>query len=208
MNFNGFTQSDFATFAIEGLEARMKAIQERIQPKFKAIGETLCDDVALLAGSEMFLHIAKHARRTVNVPKDTWLAISHNKRGYKQHPHFQIGLFDDHVFIWLAFIYELPNKPTMAETFLQNLQHIDRIIPEHYAVSFDHTKKDAALWGTLTEDEKKKALERFRDIKKTELLIGRQISSEQPILQDGAKFIETAKETFETLMPLYKLAMN
>nr|WP_313787308.1 DUF1054 family protein [Paenibacillus larvae] len=91
----------------------MKAIRERIQPKFKELGELLCDDLAMMAGNEMFVHIAKHARRTVNPPKDTWMAFCHNKRGYKQHPHFQIGLFDDHVFVWLAFIYELPDKKKM-----------------------------------------------------------------------------------------------
>src|SRR5690606_31613238 len=95
MQFTGFTQQDFDTFHIEGLEDRMEAIQQRIQPKFQAIGDVLTDDLSAMVGSEMYLHIAKHARRTVNPPKDTWLAIAGNKRGYKQHPHFQVGLFDD-----------------------------------------------------------------------------------------------------------------
>nr|MBU5222976.1 DUF1054 family protein [Vibrio cholerae] len=32
MSFTGFTQKDFDTFTIDGLDARMEAIQERIQP--------------------------------------------------------------------------------------------------------------------------------------------------------------------------------
>ncbi len=80
MNFIGFTPRDFDTFQIEGLEARMEAIRERIQPKFQALGEALVDDVAMMAGTEMHVHIAKHARRTINAPKDTWMAFSPSKK--------------------------------------------------------------------------------------------------------------------------------
>ncbi|WP_143522844.1 DUF1054 family protein, partial [Pseudomonas sp. 2822-15] len=86
--------------------------------------EELAQQLSMSLGNEMFLHIAKHARRSVNPPNDTWLAICHNKRGYKKHPHFQVGLFDDHVFIWLAFIYELPNKQNIAQKFLNNMDEL------------------------------------------------------------------------------------
>jgi uncharacterized protein YktB (UPF0637 family) len=38
MTFTGFIPTDFAAFQIDGLEARMEAIRERIQPKFRALG--------------------------------------------------------------------------------------------------------------------------------------------------------------------------
>lgn len=69
MVFNGFEQQDFDTFLIDGLDERMVAIQERIQPKFRAIGDTLAADLSAMIGSEMFLHIARHARRTINPHK-------------------------------------------------------------------------------------------------------------------------------------------
>ena len=203
--FAGFEQKDFETFMIEGLDARMEALQERIQPKFKAIGETLCPDLAILAGNEMFLHIAKHARRTVNPPKDTWLAICHDKRGYKKHPHFQIGVFDDHVFIWLAFIYEIPNKSDIAKRFLNNLDSIENRIPSDYVISLDHTQKAAYSMDELRGKGFEEALERFRDVKKSEFLVGRHILSNDPILKNGNEFLGMAKHTFETLMPIYKM---
>lgn len=206
MTFSGFNQMDFDTFSIEGLDARMEAIRERIQPKFKALGEALCDDVAISAGHEMFLHIAKHARRKTNPPKDTWLAICHNKRGYKQHPHFQIGLFDDHVFIWFALIYEMPNKQSIAEKYLKHVRKTKSIIPSDYVLSFDHTKKESILAGHLKAAEFKDALVRFRDVKKAEFLVGRHIKSSDTILKNSKEFIQLAKETFETLIPLYKMA--
>jgi uncharacterized protein YktB (UPF0637 family) len=206
MSFAGFVQADFDTFSIDGLDARMEAIRGRIQPKFKVIGEKLCDNVAMLAGNEMFLHIAKHARRKVNPPVDTWMALCHNKRGYKQHPHFQIGLFDDRVFIWLALIYELPNKKAIAGNFLEQIGEISEMIPAEFVLSFDHMKKDAVSAGSLTEEALEEALIRFRDVKKAELLVGRHIMAGQPVLKDGEAFVQLAKDTFTTLMPLYRMA--
>ncbi|WP_046175173.1 YktB family protein [Domibacillus indicus] len=205
MNFNGFTAHDFEAFHIQGLEERMAAIQERIQPKFKLLGEVLADDLSVMLGQEMYLHIARHARRKVNPPNDTWLAIAHNKRGYKQHPHFQVGLFDDHVFIWTAFIYELPGKKEIAQTFLDHIDFLNNTIPSDYAVSLDHLKKEAESWGSL---EAQQALSRFRDVKKAEFLIGRHIQADDPVLQDGNAFYELVKETFETLFPVYQLALK
>lgn len=203
MQFNGFTKDDFDTFLIEGLDARMAAIEERIRPKFREIGQILTDDLSAILGNEMFLHIAKHARRTVNPPKDTWLAIASNKRGYKQHPHFQIGLFDDHVFIWLAFIYELPNKSEMAKTFLEHLDTLESTIPDDFVISLDHMKKDSV---SMKDIDLKASLERFRDVKKCEFLVGRHIAAHDPLLKDGEAFMKVVKETYDTLIPLYKLA--
>ncbi|MGN7940035.1 DUF1054 domain-containing protein [Virgibacillus sp. 6R] len=205
MNFTGFTEKDFETFTIDGLEDRMEAIRERIQPKFKEIGQILTDDLTASLQKEMFLHIAKHARRTINPPKDTWLAIADNKRGYKQHPHFQVGLFDDHLFVWLAYIYELPNKEEMAGNFLENLNTISKLVPDDYYVSLDHTKKDAK---PITEIDLKGALERFRDVKKAEFLIGRHIPANDELLRDGEKLLAYIRETFHTLIPLYKMSYH
>lgn len=203
--FEGFTQQDFDVFTIPDLDGRMKEIQNRIQPKFRQIGEVLAEDVQMMSGNEMFLHIAKHARRTVNPPKDTWLAIAGNKRGYKQHPHFQIGLFDDRVFIWLAYIYEVPGKEQIATNFLNRQSELEKIIPEGYVISQDHYKKEADKLGDL---DLQHVLKRFRDVKKAELLIGRHLFPGDPILSDGNLFVDFARETFETLMPIYQLSFK
>lgn len=203
---SGFTEVDFESFSIEGLEARMTAIQTRIQPKFKELGNVLSGDLSALSGNEMFLHIAKHARRKVNPPNDTWMAICHDKRGYKKHPHFQVGLFDDHVFIWFALIYEVPNKKQIAEAFLDNLDTIYETIPSDFVISLDHMKKEASKISELDKDDLEKMLLRFRDVKKAEFLVGRHLKANDPILRDGDQFLNLAKNTMETLMPLYRLS--
>jgi uncharacterized protein YktB (UPF0637 family) len=204
--FSGFTEQDFDTFRIDGLEPRMEAIRSRIQPKFRALAGELQDELSLLTGSEQFLHIAKHARRTVNAPVDTWMAFSHDKRGYKQHPHFQIGLFDDRVFLWLAFIYELPNKKQIAERLLAHTDEVLAAIGGGFLLSFDHMKKDAVPAGQLGREGWLNAVARFREVKNAELLIGRVLPSEDPAVRNGERFVELARQTFGTLAPIYRIA--
>ncbi|GIO22343.1 YktB family protein [Oceanobacillus sp. J11TS1] len=203
MELHHFTKEDFQTFLIDGLDERMEAIQNRIQPKFQAIGEELAAYLSEKLDQELYLHIAKHARRTVNPPKDTWLAIADNKRGYKKHPHFQVGLFDDHLFIWLALIYELPNKQKIAESYLEHYDDIKRL-PKSFVVSLDHTKKDAISLEALSL----KDLERFRDVKKAEFLIGQHLAYDNPILQNDKELFSTITKTYDQLLPLYRLAID
>ncbi|MUV36265.1 UPF0637 protein [Lentibacillus sp. JNUCC-1] len=198
-----FTQKDFDTFKIDGLESRMEAIQQRIQPKFQEIGTELADHLSQKLGNEMYLHIAKHARRTVNPPNDTWLAVADNKRGYKKHPHFQVGLFDSHLFIWLAFIYELDGKSRIASEFLNNLSNLKQL-PEDYVVSLDHMKKDAFPIDSLETSH----LERFRDVKKAEFLIGRHLLRDDVRLQDNEQFMAIVMDTADDLVPFYQKAMQ
>lgn len=205
MTTPAFTKDDFAVFHIDGLAPRMAAIQDMIQPKFNQIGQQLTSDLSAVLGEEMFLHIARHARRKVNPPNDTWLAVANNKRGYKQHPHFQVGLFDDRLFIWLAFIYELPRKKAIADAFLRETDLLDRFIPGHYDISLDHMKKAAEPWEAIDSEA---ALTRFRDVKKAEFLVGRQLLSDDPVLQDGEALYHVIWETVQTLIPVYKLAQQ
>lgn len=204
LEFSGFTNKDFNTFTIDGLDERMAAIRERIQPKFKVIGEELSEDMEDIAGNEMHVHIAQHLRRTKNPPNDTWMAFCHNKRGYKKHPHFQIGLFDDHLFIWLAYIYELPKKQEIAKKLLSYMDDIKQTIPEDYVISLDHTKKDATRFSDIDLES---ALTRFQNVKKAEFLVGKHIKPNDSILKEGQSFLREVEETFKKLSPIYKVSM-
>lgn len=205
MNFTGFKQKDFDAFTLEGLGERMEAIQTRIQPKFQAIGEELVDYLSAHLGEEMHMHIARHARRTVNPPNDTWVAFSYNNRGYKMTPHFQVGLWDDRLFVWLAYIYELPNKKDMARLFIDEIDTFQSLIPEDYDISMNHMKKSDEL---MKDIDVRKKLERFRDVKSAELLIGKQFASDDPILRDGEAFITEVQSIYEQLIPVYQLSLQ
>src|SRR4029450_10833678 len=71
---------------------RMAAIKTRIRPKLEAVGRELLSDVTRVGGGEAFIHVAMHARRTVNPPDDTWVAFALDRRGYKKHCHFKVAV--------------------------------------------------------------------------------------------------------------------
>lgn len=196
-----FTQNEFNVFQREGLEERMDGIRTFIQPRFRELFMKLQPALEAQVGIPLYLHVAKHARRTVNPPKDTWMAICHNARGYKKHPHFQVGLFDDRAFVWLAFIYEMPNKALIAE----RLRNIDwqSDFPD-LQLAGDHMRKDADNISDMSKDDIDALLIRFRDVKKADLLIGFQLPANDPLLADDEAFTKHVANTFERFVPLYQ----
>ncbi|TVY00639.1 YktB family protein [Cohnella terricola] len=205
--FKGFDDRDFQVFEIDGLEARMEALIERVRPKFHALGEHLTPFLGEMCGEEMFTHVAKHARRTVNPPNDSWVAFANNKRGYKAYPHFQIGLWSTHVFVQFAIIYECPNKNTFAERALGELDSVRRAVPADYIWSKDHMVPTGLIHGELSDGELIELFDRLKTVKAAELTCGIHIRRGDPLLADGDAFVKRAEETFRTLLPLYRMAL-
>src|SRR5438270_880384 len=87
-----FYATDFKVFDEQGFRARMGAIRERIRPKLEAVGHSLTPAVSRATGGDAYAHVAKHARRTVNPPEDTWVAFGPDARGYKKHCHFKVAV--------------------------------------------------------------------------------------------------------------------
>lgn len=206
MAFTGFTNTDFDVFKIDGFEERMDALKTNIRPKLEALGQHFAPTLSALTGNEMYAHVAKHARRTVNPPKDTWVAFASNSRGYKMLPHFQIGLWETHVFIWFAVIYEAPNKVELGEKLEKNINKIYKETSRDFVWSSDHTKPNSFIHKDLTKDELKSMFERLQSVKKAEILCGYHIPREQAVTMSPESFIDKADEVFKELLPLYKIA--
>ena len=200
-------KDDFDVFFTEGLENRMEALQNRIQPKFKKLGTHFADRLSAHGTDEFFPHVAKHARRTVNPPKDSWVAFAPAKRGYKAIPHFQVGLWGSHLFIILAVIYENPDKKAIAERLDRKLDVLTSL-PESYIVSGDHMKPEAFNIKDMKKDGLKQLLERLQTVKKAEFLVGRHLSSEDAIKLSTDEFMAFAEETFDCLLPVYDVVIN
>lgn len=202
-----WTTEDFNVFLINGLDERMEALTQTIRPKFQKLGEFYSAYFSTNTGDEFFAHVAKHARRTVNPPKDSWVAFAPYKRGYKALPHFQIGLWGSHLFIVVAIIYEAPQKAEMAERLLQSLQAFDQL-SEDYVVSGDHMSPDALPLSEARDTQLKQLLERLRDVKKGEFLVGRHISAVEAIKLSSDEFMQLAEKTFDDLLPIYNLMVG
>src|SRR5207247_1810628 len=87
-----FVTGDFKVFDVEGFRPRMAELRSRVRPKLEVLGKSLAPAVSRSLGGEVFAHVAKHARRTVNPPDDTWVAFSPDARGYKKHCHFKVAV--------------------------------------------------------------------------------------------------------------------
>ncbi len=207
MSSLNWTKEDFQVFQIEGLESRMEALTALIRPKFQELGETFAAYFSAQTEDEFFHHVAKHARRTVNPPADSWVAFAPYKRGYKALPHFQIGLWESHIFIVLAVIYEVPKKREMAERLLQNINTIKQL-PDHYVLSGDHTSPHVTSLADDRTENLEKLLLRLRDVKKGEFLLGRHLSAEEAVNLTFDEFMQYAEKTFNDLLPIYNIIVG
>ena len=205
MTFIGFNHSDFDVFSIDGLEPRMDALISRIRPKLDTLGFHFAPTLSSLLGEEMYPHVAKHARRTINPPNDTWVAFSNSKRGYKMLPHFQIGLWESHIFIWFAMIYEAPQKTEFAIKLQSHLDQIYQDIPKEFVWSVDHMKPDVRKHNQLTKEDLTNMFLRLQTVKKAEILCGYQIPKEEAIHMSAQHFLDQTDAVLKKLVFLYKM---
>ncbi|WP_134685892.1 YktB family protein [Brevibacillus migulae] len=206
VSFTGFQQEDFDVFAIDGLDQRMEAIKSVIRPKLVALGEHFAPVLSVSTGDEMVYHVAKHARRTVNPPKDTWVAWANDKRGYKKHPHFQIGLWGTHLFVWYAVIYESPFKEQIGQAMEKQVEQILKTVPADFVWSPDHMQPESTAQSELGKDGLLTLINRLQTVKKAELLCGIRIDRHDPILANGPQLLKKIENSFAVLTQLYNLA--
>jgi uncharacterized protein YktB (UPF0637 family) len=159
-----------------------------------------------LCGVEMFPHVAKHARRKVNPPNDTWVAWASNRRGYKALPHFQFGMWGTHVFVQFAVIYESGNKAVFAAGLERELAAVRATVPDDYVWSMDHMKPDGTRHAEMTDADFAAMIEKLRYVKASEVTCGVHIDREDPVLRDGAALAAYIREVYTTLLPLYRLS--
>jgi Uncharacterized protein conserved in bacteria len=194
-----FTEESFNIFDVPDLAGRMEVIRSDIQPIFAEILEQVKQDLDNNFTDEFFIHIAQHIRRTKNAPESTWAAISTNKRGYKSEPHFQLGIWQDYIFIYLSMIDGPKNKSELADYLLENKKKLADLSSD-YVYSIDHTKQETYPLS----DSLDKNLLRFRDVKKAEFEFGRLIKADSNLLSNPKEAMEYIKETYKDMFVLYK----
>ncbi|EMM3059617.1 TPA: YktB family protein [Staphylococcus aureus] len=197
-----FKPKDFKAFNVEGLDARMEALNEYIRPQLHELGEYFSGFFTSQTGETFYPHVAKHARRSVNPPKDTWVAFATSKRGYKMLPHFQIGMFEDQLFVMFGIMHEAKDKATRAKVFERKFKAIQQL-PDDYRVCLDHMKPDKPFIKDLTDDDLKEAIQRAINVKKGEFFIARAITPQDKRLKSDKAFIAFLEETFDQFLPFY-----
>jgi uncharacterized protein YktB (UPF0637 family) len=208
MGFTGFTRADFQVFDIPDFQGRMAAIRSRIRPQLEGLGAALLSDVARLIGDDAFAHVAKHARRTVNPPNDTWVAFASDKRGYKKHPHFKVAVSRNCVrFLFEAGPEYADKKRFVAAWKRQGAKIVPSLRKTKGLAWFknEHDEEPAAILSDLSADEVIKLGDELVRTRDGQFVVGRLVSQAEAIKWGGEEYRKAALTTFETLAPLYRL---
>jgi uncharacterized protein YktB (UPF0637 family) len=208
MAFPGFTASDFKVFEISGFAPRMAAIKSRIRPKLEAAGRDLLPDVARIGGGEAFVHVAKHARRTVNPPDDTWVAFCQDKRGYKKHPHFKVAVSRRAVRFLFEAGPEHADKKRWLAAWKRDASRLVAVLRRARGLAWfknEHDETPAAILSELGADAVAGLGDELVRTRDGQLVLGRVVSAEEAARWKPADYARAARETFQLLAPLYRL---
>ncbi|PNZ68571.1 DUF1054 domain-containing protein [Staphylococcus croceilyticus] len=197
-----FSPKDFEVFDVDGLDARMEALDKHVRPQLHQLGDYFAEYFTSQTGETFYAHVAKHARRSVNPPIDTWVAFAPNKRGYKMLPHFQIGLFRDQLFLMYGVMHEGKDKAERVKVFDKHFDEL-RNLPEDYRVNLDHMKADKPFIKDLSDDELHKAIDRVKNVKKGEFFVARVLEPTDKRLKTDKDFLSFIKETFDEFLKFY-----
>jgi uncharacterized protein YktB (UPF0637 family) len=86
----GLKPTDFELFRIADFDQRMQQIYGQLRPKLLRLGGELAPELGRKLHMEFFPHVARHARRTVNPPPETWVAFGPSPKGYKRHGYLAL----------------------------------------------------------------------------------------------------------------------
>ena len=92
MSTLGFKVRDFQVFAVDGFNTRMELLYRYVRPKLVKLGGDLAPELSRKLELEFFPHVAKHARRTVNPPDETWAAFGPSPKGYKRYGYLALSI--------------------------------------------------------------------------------------------------------------------
>ena len=205
---NLFTSNDFKVFDITGFEERMEALRSEIQPKLTQIGAALVPGVASLVDQPLHVHVAKHLRRTVNPPNDTWAALGAHKRGYKKDVHFKIAISRNCVRLLFELGPEYYDKAEWVLRWRRDIRGISRTLGSGKKLAWfkdEHDERpeaDLSNWSGTELACLGKEVTRRKD---GHLVIGRRIDCDEIIRMKPAQFKRVALGTFRSVAPLFSI---
>ncbi len=208
MAFDGFTAKDFQVFAIPDFAGRMAAIRKQIQPKLFALAEEISPKLKVVAGSDIFFHVAKHMRRTVNPPDDTWVAFGPEKRGYKKAQHFKVAISRNCVRFLFEIGPEYAEEAKWAKTWQREVGRLAAALKKGIGLGWyknEHDEEPAAALASLSSEEIGRLAAELMRRKDGQLVVGRRLDQAEALRQMPQDVAQAALATFGELSPLYRL---
>jgi uncharacterized protein YktB (UPF0637 family) len=206
--FPGFKTSDFKVFDIPGFKPRMEAIRTRIRPKLEAAGRDLLPDVTRIGGADAFIHVARHARRTVNPPNDTWVAFADDKRGYKQHCHFKVAISRGAVRFLFEAGPEHADKKRWCAAWKRHAPQLVPVLRRAKGLAWfknEHDEEPAAILTDMPADDVVSLGDELTRTRDGQFVLGRAVSAEEAARWTSREYARAVRDTFHLLAPLYRL---
>jgi uncharacterized protein YktB (UPF0637 family) len=206
MTFAGFSPDAFDVFLIPGFAERMEALRTVVRPTLEALGHDLAPALGPLVGEPLYPHVAKHLRRRVNPPDDTWVAFGPSLRGYKALPHFEAGLSGAGVFC--RFVIK-PEGQSIKPLLLARIGPADLLALAAggtcwYAADHGREPMPLAEVGRMAPADWERL--RARALRPSEeVAVGRFLGRDEAIRR-GAQLVDWFHEGVAHLAPLYRAA--
>jgi len=203
-----FVAGDFRIFDVQGFNPRMTEIRARVRPKLDAFGGRLASSVSRSVGDDVFAHVARHARRTVNPPDDTWVAFGPDARGYKKHGHFKIAVSRSAVRFLFEIGPEHAEKRRWAAAWKKNAPKVGPVLRrvKHLAwFKNEHDDEPASPLADLTPEGLAELADELTRTRDGQFVVGRAVPADEAARWTAAQYRSAALDTFRALAPLYRL---
>jgi uncharacterized protein YktB (UPF0637 family) len=203
-----FTAKDFRIFDLDGFAERMAALRARVRPKLETLGTALAPELGRAAGRDLYPHVARHARRTVNPPDDTWVAFGPDRRGYKSAPHFKVAVSRHGVRFLFELGPELAAKAEWARAWRRQAPRIAPALGRSADLAWfktEHDETPAAPLATLDREGWQRLGEALTRTRDGQLVLGRRVDADVAARWSGAALADAARETFGALGPCFRL---
>ncbi|HEX9822679.1 MAG TPA: DUF1054 family protein [Methylomirabilota bacterium] len=203
-----FNSADFKVFDVKGFRPRMDVIRRRIRPKLEAMGHTLLPAVSRATGGPAFAHVARHARRSVNPPDDTWVAFGPDTRGYKKHGHFKVAVSRHCVRFLFEIGPEHADKKRWVGAWKRSAGKLGPVLRRVRGLAWfknEHDEAPATPLGDLTPDHLAELADELTRTRDGQFVLGRAVPAEEAARWTEAQYRTAALETFRMLAPLYRL---
>jgi len=194
-----FTPGDLNIFSIPDFSGRMNAIKTQIRPKLEAIGDAMGPELLKVWGEEFFAHTAKHMRRTVNPPDETWVAFGPKPRGYKANIHLALCIGTAGAQARVIMKSESDLRPVLGRNLRTHLKFFKKHQKDFSSLR-NYLRKDDSGEGEAVKDVGEFLEEQGRrlvELKSTTFDAG------FPLKPSDTNLVKNCLQAFKTLKPLY-----
>jgi uncharacterized protein YktB (UPF0637 family) len=197
----GFKPYDFEVFSVEGFNERMSQIYEHVRPKLIKLGDELAPELARKLKMEFFPHVAKHARRTVNPPPETWAAFGPSPRGYKRYGYLALCISGAGLHARVVVKSEADRRGAMAAGLIKNLSELVRAFRGTRLIRYDNWDFHRLPQGLVADSDLFKELAGRLQKKTGGIDVGFGWNVRESLRLERAELLDAFRE----LEPLYRV---